>query len=151
MSFIKHINKKQSNQKARTLYETANEYMYTKSLLGNYVQLQQYLSIVKPSFSVTQFLSNHGYHKEYLHRFKITSEPYCPCDNTPIQSTQHLIKHCSCFVDTRNTHLTAANILNIDPYNIIEIISNETTIVTFHSHVYKIIKTHKYFNKQKSI
>lgn len=147
MSYIKYMNKNQANQKVRNLYETPNKCTYTKALLSNYDQLQQYLSIVNPSFTVTQFLTNHGYHKEYLHRFKITSEPFCPCDNISIQSMQHLIKHCPRFADTRNTHLTAANIFNIDPYNIIELISKETTIDTFHSHVHKIITTLKEFNK----
>lgn len=147
ISFIKHANKTQSNLKAKNLYETPNQCTYTKSLLKNYDELQQYLSVVNPNFAVSQFLTNHGYHKDYLYRFKITSEPYCPCDKTSIQTMRHLIGHCPRFAKSRNTHLTAANIFKIDPYNVMEIISKETTIDTFHTHVYNIIKSLKNFNK----
>lgn len=147
ISHIKYVNKTESNQKAKELFETPNYCTYTKSILSNYNELKQYLSVVNPNFAISQFLTNHGYHKEYLHRFKIISEPYCPCDKSTIQSMQHLIKNCPRFAESRNTHITAANIMNIDPYNIMDIISKETTIDSFHSHICYIVKSLKDFNK----
>lgn len=147
LSYVKYRNKTLSKQNADKLYSTPNKCNYTKKWLNSYDDIGKYTSVVRPYFPITQFLTNHGYHKEYLHRFKITSDDRCPCDKSSIQSMEHLIKHCSRFADIRNTHITSSNIHNIDPYCLSEIITDETVTDTFHSLIYKIIKTLKNFNK----
>lgn len=146
LSYIKYKNKTLSKQNAATLYSTPNKCNYTKKWLNSYEDIGRYTSAVRPYFPITQFLTNHGYHKEYLHRFKITPDNICPCDKASVQSMEHLIKHCARFADSRNTHVTSSNMHNIDPYRLSEIITNEVVTDTFHSLVYKIIKTLKNFN-----
>lgn len=146
ISYIKFKNKEISAQSAQLLYENNNSCTYTKTWLPSYEELTNYVTIVKPNFAITQLLTNHGYHKEYLNRFKITTDNVCPCDGTSVQSLEHLIKHCPRFASTRLTHTIASNILNINPYCLNEICKKDTTIDTFHSHIHYIVKKLKSFN-----
>ncbi|KAJ2939044.1 hypothetical protein O0L34_g19024 [Tuta absoluta] len=146
ISYIKKKNKEISKEAQEKLYNNPNTCKYTKTLLPSHENVKKYLSIVKPRFAVTQFLTNHGFHKEYLFRFKITQDNLCPCDGSSIQSMTHLIEKCPRFENTRYNHLMTANLYNIQPYNLSEIISREKTIDTYHFHIYTIIKNLKKFN-----
>lgn len=146
ISYVKYNLKLESQKAAKDLYEHPSNCLHTKSLLPTFEYLTLYLSKVKPYFAITQLLTNHGYHKAYLNRFKITPDNLCPCDQQTPQTLNHLIKDCIRFEKTRNDHKITSSIYKIDPFNLCEIISKETTTDTFHSHIVHIIKNLKLFN-----
>lgn len=142
ISHIKRILHAESLEHSKQLFLSTT---YTKNLFSSLENLNNYLSLVKPYFAVTQTLTNHGYHKEYLYRFKITPDDKCPCDNVSIQSLTHLIQYCPRFASTRHNHtICSAHLTN--PFDLIEIIDHTDTVESYHSHVYHIIKNLKTFN-----
>lgn len=147
ISHVKYQNKTLSKLAAQELYSNPNTCKHTKNWLPTFEDLSNYLSVIKPYFAITQFLTDHGYHKTYLFRFKITTNSFCPCDGTTPQTLDHLITECPRFSRTRTHHTIASSILNINPYNLTEIIRKQTTIDTFHTHLFCIVKNLKSFNK----
>ncbi|KAL0809474.1 hypothetical protein ABMA28_011642 [Loxostege sticticalis] len=100
--------------------------------IGNFVKR------VGASFEMTQIITGHGYHKSYLHRFKILDDPLCPCDDTSVQDITHLTQKCPVFGNIRFEHETICNNLNINPYDINELLSKEQPIESF-THLIKTI------------
>lgn len=143
ISHIKLQNKLISNNQSVLIFDKCSSHI--KTLFSSHPQLNEYLNEVKPNFAITQLLTNHGYHKEYLHRFKITTNNLCPCDNTNTQSLTHLIQHCPEFAQTRHKHLASSVHLS-NPFNLSEILNSNITIDTFHTHLTTIIASLKNFN-----
>jgi ribonuclease HI len=50
-----------------------------------------------PNFTLTQFLTNHGKFRSYLHKMKKTSSPTCNCPGRAEQTASHLMTECSLF------------------------------------------------------
>ncbi|CAG4947588.1 unnamed protein product [Parnassius apollo] len=146
ISHVKYLNRQQAIKGTENFYFESDKGIYTKSLCPTYEQLTLTVKALAPNFAITQYLSNHGYHKEYLHRFEITNDNKYPCDQTSVQSMTHLIRNCPAFLRTRMEHEIACTMLKTEPYNLSEIISKETTIQTFKARVNYIISQLKNFN-----
>lgn len=146
ISYIKHRNYTVAQESTHTYYTLASP--HTLALIPSYSLLNKYIQKInsKPNYAITQLLTNHGLHKEYLHRFKITDNDHCPCDNLTTQTLKHLIEQCPRFAATRLDHLITAHTLT-DQYDLLEIINSELTIDTYHTHITYIIKNLKNFNK----
>ncbi|CAG4932972.1 unnamed protein product [Parnassius apollo] len=78
ISHVKYLNRQQAIKGTENFYFESDKGIYTKSLCPTYEQLTLTVKALAPNFAITQYLSNHGYHKEYLHRFKITNDNKCP-------------------------------------------------------------------------
>ncbi|RVE43511.1 hypothetical protein evm_011845 [Chilo suppressalis] len=91
ISHIKLRNNSISNAAAEQLYLKTT---HTKNILPTIHDLNKLLHIIPPRFPITQILTNQGYHKEYLFRFKNTTDNLCPCDQKSVQSLNHLIQQC---------------------------------------------------------
>ncbi|KAL0840893.1 hypothetical protein ABMA28_014694 [Loxostege sticticalis] len=117
------------NQEAEYESETTNsqisKWFHTIKDIGNFVKR------VGISFETTQVITGHGYHKSYLHRFKIVDDPLCPCDDTSVQDITHLTQKCPVFANVRFEHETICNNLNVNPYDINELLLKETPIESF--------------------
>ena len=48
-----------------------------------------------PNFLITQFLTNHGSFRSYLHKINKLPSPHCNCPEKPIQTAHHLLFNCS--------------------------------------------------------
>jgi hypothetical protein len=48
-----------------------------------------------PNFTLTQFLTNHGKFRFYLHKMKKTASPTCSCPDRAVQTARHLMTECS--------------------------------------------------------
>ncbi|XP_047022634.1 uncharacterized protein LOC124632025 [Helicoverpa zea] len=139
ISYVKYKNNLLCRQAASDLYDTAT---HIKTLIPSYEQLQIYLASVKPNFAITQYLSNHGYHKSYLHRFHITPDNLCPCDGISIQTWKHLTQECLRFSSTRNDHLIVAD--GSSPYDITQL--TPEAMDTMHNLIFQIVRQLKRFN-----
>ena len=58
-----------------------------------------------PNFILTQFLTNHGSFRPYLHKMNKTSSPTCSCPEKAVQTSHHLMTECSLFSRERPTVL----------------------------------------------
>jgi hypothetical protein len=54
-----------------------------------------------PNFLLTQFVTNHGSFRSYLHKMNKTPSPNCSCPEKAIQTTRHLMLECSLFSNDR--------------------------------------------------
>jgi hypothetical protein len=54
-----------------------------------------------PNFLLTQFLTNHGSFRSYLHKMNKTPSPNCSCPEKAIQKARHLKLECSLFSNDR--------------------------------------------------
>lgn len=145
ISHIKLLNAQHCHQYSAEFY--LNTSPYIRNLLPTYPDLVAFLAKVKPSFSITQLLTNHGYHLEYLKRFNISDTDLCPCDNNTKQTTTHLLTVCPRFCKPRQEHISTCSHLHIDPFQPLEIIKKQATIDSFMLLQSNIIKNIKNFNK----
>lgn len=146
ISFVKEINQKSLTKEITNLYNEVDNCKYTKQIFPDYTSLKKFIDKVPPNFAVTQFLSGHGYHKAYLHRFRITQDPFCPCDSNTIQTMEHLLYHCPKYFNTRYEFETICRINNIDFKDCNEITKKEETLNKFMIHLNEIIYSLKKFN-----
>ena len=58
-----------------------------------------------PNYTLTQFLTNHGSFRSYLHKMNRTSSPICKCPEKAVQTARHLLLECSLFSTERPTAL----------------------------------------------
>jgi hypothetical protein len=58
-----------------------------------------------PNFLLTQFLTNHGSFRSYLHKMNKTPLPNCSCSQKAIQTARHLMSECSLFSKDQPTVL----------------------------------------------
>jgi hypothetical protein len=58
-----------------------------------------------PNFLLTQFLTNHGSFRSYLHVINKTPSPNCNCPEKAIQTACHLLLECRTFSRDRPTVL----------------------------------------------
>jgi len=63
-----------------------------------------------PNFLLTQFLTNHGSFRSYLHKINKTPSPNCNCPEKAIQTARHLMTDCSLFSKDRPA------VLNLFPH-----------------------------------
>ena len=56
---------------------------------------------IKPNFILSQFLTNHGNFRSYLHKIKKAPSPFCSCADNILQTVQHLLQECTLFSKDR--------------------------------------------------
>ncbi|KAL0852644.1 hypothetical protein ABMA27_016904 [Loxostege sticticalis] len=130
----------QAEYESETTNSQISKWFHTIKDIGNFVKR------VGTSFEMTQMITGHGYHKSYLHRFKIVDDPLCPCDDTSVQDITHLTQKCPVFANNRFEHETICNNLNINPYDINELLLKETPIESFINFIKTIVRRLKNLN-----
>ena len=96
------------------------------------------------SFAMTQILTEHGYHKQYLKRFKIRQDDSCPCNNTDEQTMEHLLKHCPKYSLERLTYERECHRRGSQTFDLIN--HDSELIKTFETFTKAIIECLKAFN-----
>ena len=76
-----------------------------KEYLQNWGKIPKFLST---NFIETQFISRHGASGYYLHWMERINSPLCPCDNSTVQTIQHIMLSCSRFDLMREEELIDA-------------------------------------------
>ena len=101
VSYLKQRLKEATIVEAGQIYSNSSTGQHTRSLLPTVEVIRKVMGHFKYSFAMTQVLTGHGYHLEYLYRFKIKTTDKCPCDGVSTQSLNHLIKNCPKFTRSR--------------------------------------------------
>ncbi|RVE54544.1 hypothetical protein evm_000665 [Chilo suppressalis] len=146
ISYIKQIKHKELAIAKQKLYEEPQNCIYTKKLFPSYSNLTSFLAKIPVSFQTTQLLTGHGYNKQYLHRFHITPDPFCPCDSTSPQTFEHLLYLCPRFQSTRTDLNILCSMHNLNIKNLNDIATKNDTSELFLKHLFYIIKNLKKFN-----
>ncbi|KAL0803238.1 hypothetical protein ABMA28_017295 [Loxostege sticticalis] len=146
ISYAKYAIRKRTLAKWQDEYaaETANSEI--RKWFNNIEEIGEFKKRVGTSFEYTQIITGHGFHKSYLHRFKILDNPVCPCDDSSIQDITHLTRHCPVFGKIRHEHEMTCRNLKIDPYNLLALTTKEQPIETFTILVNEIIRRLKKLN-----
>ncbi|XP_054153607.1 uncharacterized protein LOC128952269 [Oppia nitens] len=85
------------NIREKTIYEWNQQYISSttgSTLKTHFPSIHDVFKLhnkTGTTFEMTQVLSGHGYHLEYLKKFNITTSDACPCDEHSTQSLDHLI------------------------------------------------------------
>ncbi|XP_060802853.1 uncharacterized protein LOC132902312 [Amyelois transitella] len=127
-------------------YESAPQGSVTRSFFPSIFAIAQFRQYIKPSFSVTQILSGHGYHKSYLHKYKITEDDRCPCDDVTPQDVHHLLKSCPIFRKHRETYIMTCLNKNLEPFNMNTVHKSEDAVKYLVEHINQIVNHLKRIN-----
>jgi hypothetical protein len=97
---IKHKLRKESREKWEREWEQTTKVINTRQYYPNVSQRLAIKLPISPNF--TAMLTGHGKLKDYYHRFKITDDAACIC-NEGDQTIDHLIWDCQLLMKERNT------------------------------------------------
>ena len=76
-------------------YTYSEKGSHTKTLIPSI--LHRMTQTLWPNHVLTQFLTNHGCFRSYLHKRKKAPTPLCSCPEKAEQTAQHLLTECSLF------------------------------------------------------
>ena len=111
-----------------TTYINSNKASHTKQFIPT---IHHRLSLsLWPNFTLTQFLTNHGNFRSYLHRMKKTALPTCSCPERAVQMARHLITECSLFSSNH-----PAVLQNLPPHLILKYHVHTARVSTFLSNI----------------
>lgn len=148
LSYLKHHLQEQTQIDSDNTYRNSATGQFTKAILPDLKSIEQIYKSFKPCFALTQFLTGHGYHLQYLKRFKVKSNDKCPCNYTDLQTLQHLLEDCPRYSQKRQDHMLMCNYLSIKkPFDILEVATTEETTKTYITLIKYIVDTLKEFNK----
>ncbi|KAJ9575592.1 hypothetical protein L9F63_007526 [Diploptera punctata] len=88
-----------------------------------------------PNFILTQFLTNHGRFRTYLHRIKKSPSPLCNCPESPPQTAIHLLTECSLYSRDRPPVLTTQTLPQILQHHI-----NTVTVTNFITNIFRSLQ-----------
>ena len=71
------------------------------------------------NFDLTQFLSDHGCFRKYLHRFGHASSPFCPTCSGTEETAEHVVFHCPRF-DMERVEMVAQTGPNTNVENVVQ-------------------------------
>lgn len=84
-------------------YTNSNKALHTKIFIPN---IHHRISLsLWPNHTLTQFLTNHGRFRCYLHKMNLAPSPHCSCPENSIQTACHLLTECSLFARDRPSFL----------------------------------------------
>ncbi|XP_060801061.1 uncharacterized protein LOC132901903 [Amyelois transitella] len=127
-------------------YVSAPQGATTKSFFSSISEIAEFRKYIKISFTITQILSGHGYHKTYLHKYRITEDDRCPCDDETPQDVRHLLEFCPIFFRTREKYTMMCLKRKIEPFKMNTMTKSEDAIKYFTEHVNNIVTHLKQIN-----
>ncbi|XP_017480330.1 PREDICTED: uncharacterized protein LOC108369677 [Rhagoletis zephyria] len=144
LSYAKRELRLQTEAKWQKEYEEANTGKTTKIFFKSTSEAKIYADAFGISFELTQILTGHGYHKQYLKRFNITDQGCSPCDGETSQTLDHLLHECLCYASERRSYTLLCE-HQIPAFNMVAI-SAHIQLTEFFKKLIKFFKslTHKF-------
>ena len=147
ISYVKRKIKEQNLIEHNNIYISSAQGEITRKWFPDLAVISKFYSYCTPSFYNTQIFTGHSFSKQYLHRFKITSDNKCPCNTDKVQNIDHLLKECPNYSLHRTKHELTCNYFNVDPYKTSELAQHPETVNSFNLYSKQIISTLKELNK----
>ncbi|RVE44624.1 hypothetical protein evm_010710 [Chilo suppressalis] len=95
ISYVKHQIKEETQSKwTETYRDTVGVAEHTRRMCPELDDVTKVIEQCGASFWLSQVLTGHGYHRQYLCRFKIIDNDICPCISGAIQNIDHLLFEC---------------------------------------------------------
>lgn len=110
------------------IYLNSSTGIMTKTHCRNLNDIDLIWKYTRPGFELSQILTGHGYHRAYLHRFKISDTDVCLCDNTTRHTMEHLIEECPRWNHTGLDLTPVCSNLKVNPFKIIDALRKESTM-----------------------
>ncbi|XP_052758208.1 uncharacterized protein LOC128202324 [Galleria mellonella] len=129
MSYARYCIRKDTYSASNNEYVAETSSSLISSWLPTLDSIAAYRKAVPISFAMTQIITGHSFAKQYLHRFRITDNNTCPCDNNSIQTIQHLLRDCPIFATQRHNHVSRCAMLRVAPYQLDDIISKSLLLI----------------------
>ncbi|XP_052751319.1 uncharacterized protein LOC128200797 [Galleria mellonella] len=102
LTYAKKLLREKSLDKWQNLYTESNTAAITKLFLPDVRKAYKIVKAIDIDNTTTHLLTGHGGNRSYLHRFKLTDNPNCLCDNETPQTIQHLMFDCQRFSKDRH-------------------------------------------------
>ena len=144
ISLAKNIIRRQTWNEWGSEYADAIQGSGTRQWFQNLDAVRNFITRTDASFELTQVLTGHGFHKSYLHRFKITTDDKCPCDDATPQTIEHLFKDCPKYSSQRLKYSTLCSNKNVTPFDLTS--TDADTLKCFEELAIEIVGTLKNFN-----
>jgi ribonuclease HI len=109
--------------------------IYVNSANASHTKLFIPTTFHRLSLSLTQFLTNHGSFRSYLHKINKTPSPNCNCPEKAIQTARHLMLECSLFSNDRPTVLKS-----LPPPLVLKYHINTVSITSFLRNIFKALQ-----------
>ena len=149
ISYVKHHVKKSSLEAWEAEYGSAEQGSWTRSIFPSLKDIVTFRTSVDLSFEVTQFLTGHGYHRQYLHRFKLHPSPNCPC-GLGEQTVQHLLDDCPRYGNERRNVSDVADRHGLDITRLHKYFNHERLRSHLIDFTITIVRSLKAFNESSS-
>ncbi|XP_063897553.1 uncharacterized protein LOC135118736 [Helicoverpa armigera] len=146
MSFVKHKLRMRSLDLWQARYTSSEQGQYTKSIFPTLTDIKHFRKHTDIHFHTTQILTNHGFHKTYLHRFHITPDDCCPCNTNTPQTVTHLLTDCPRFAAERMRHEALCVYHDIVPYSLPELLKKEEALASYTELASRIYSKLKAYN-----
>ena len=130
-------------------YTSADTGSTTRSFLPSIESALRFRESVSASFETTQFLSGHGFHLSYLHRFHISSTDRCPC-GLDVQDVHHLLESCPRYSSVTSDFAARCAALDVGLTDVSSIVQHPGLRDSFVDIVQTIVRTLKSFNSSSS-
>ena len=149
LSHFKHQIKQESMEAWQQEYSAAVTGSTTRSFFPTLDSLRLFKETAGTSFELTQILTGHGFHKQYLHRFKISPDDACPCgtaNHWTSQDVHHILNDCPEFASGRQEYFGLCAELDLLPLDLASISSHPRLVTAFVSFITPIVQALKAFN-----
>ena len=117
----------------------------TRFFFPTIASILSFRASVSASFEWTQILSGHGYHRQYLHRFKIASTDACPC-GLDVQNVRHLLTDCPRFASKTQALAAECAALDVLPLDFASVAAHHQLLDALCDVIETIVRTLKSFN-----
>ena len=145
LSFAKHIIRSDAADAWEQEYASASTGSTTRSFFPTIASIKKFRSSVQPSFEWTQLLTGHGFHLQYLHRFKIASSETCPC-GLDVQDVHHLLTSCPRYASQTLDFAVRCERRGVRTLDFLSISNHPDLLDSLSSIVNSIVRTLKSFN-----
>jgi len=146
LSYAKRLIRQETMDAWQEEYSSSETGSTTKMFFPTLESIRKFRTASETSFELTQFLTGHGFHKQYLKRFHLTSEDACHCGEDSIQDIDHLLRSCSRYHRERQDYLGACSEEGVQPFSMSSIVHHSHLIQQFINFVTSIVRTLKSFN-----
>ncbi|XP_063628219.1 uncharacterized protein LOC134799713 [Cydia splendana] len=101
ISYAKKTIRALTIEKWQNRYETAEQGAGTRLFFDSVRTSNKVMGKIVSSNIIAQMLTGHGGFKQYLHRFKLANDPFCPCDGSSEETVTHILIECTRFENER--------------------------------------------------
>ena len=146
LSYAKRLIRQETMNTWQEEYSSSETGSTTRMFFPTLESIRKFRAESETTFELTQFLTGHGFHKQYLKRFHLTSTDICHCGEDSIQDVTHLLTSCNRYVRQRQDYLGACSEEGVQPFYMPSIVHYPHLIEKFINFVTFIVRTLKSFN-----